>query len=232
MKPQLLLPMLFVAGAMGASALSCGTVASPGACVLNAGGQVQYTFSNFALAANSATGTQLVTGADIALNLTAGPGLGAVLSMTKIATAANPNVVFLANAGNTNSFSFTYNVAIAPLTPGSVQFIDPAEVMLNTSSFSGNGNAAVQFVIPGAPVCLAFSTSTADSCNLPAGATTSLPGLGNIVSISGNAGNASIGTFSNRLNASYSAAPAGVPEPATYALFAAGLAVIYRLRRR
>jgi hypothetical protein len=53
------------------------------------------------------------------------------------------------------------------------------------------------------------------------------------VNLSGNSGNVSIGTFTNTLNASFTPESSnGVPEPSTYAMFAPGLAAIYRLRRR
>lgn len=82
------------------------------------------------------------------------------------------------------------------------------------------------------PTCLATTTATLGSCTLPPGTTDSLTSIGNIVNLAGDNGNASIGTFTNTLNASFTPAANGVPEPATYALFAAGLAAIYRLRRR
>lgn len=233
MKRHLLLPILFLAGAMGASAISCGTVAVPGACVLNVGGQVQFTFSNFTFINGVATGTQPVTAADIGLNVNAGSGLSAVLSMNKLVTQANPNVVFLANANDTNSFIFSYEVAIAPLVPGTVLFINPTAVELVTSSFSNNGTGNVQFVTAGGPICLATTASPVDTCTLPPGTTNLLSSVGNIVNLSGNTGNASIGTFTNTLNASFTPETAnGVPEPSTYALMAAGLTAIYRLRRR
>lgn len=233
MKRHLLLPILFLAGALGASAVSCGTVAVPGACVLNVGGQVQFTFSNFTFINNAASGTEPVTGAEIGLNLNAGSGLSAVLSMNKIVTQANPNVVFLANSGDNSNFLFSYEVAIAPLVPGTVLFINPAEVELVTSSFSGNGSGSVQFTMAGGPICVAITTAPLDTCTLPPGTTNSLPSVGNIVNLSGNTGNVSIGTFTNTLNASFTPESSnGVPEPSTYAMFAAGLAAIYRLRRR
>ena len=52
------------------------------------------------------------------------------------------------------------------------------------------------------------------------------------MNLSGNSGNVSIGTFTNTLNASFTPETNTVPEPSTYAMFAAGLAAIYRLRRR
>ena len=232
MKRHLLLPILFVAGAMGASAISCGTVAVPGSCVLNVGGQVQFTFSNFTFVNGVASGTEPVTGDDIGLNLNAGSGLSAVLSMNKVVTQANPNAVFLANTNDTNSFIFSYEVAITPLAPGTVLFIDPAEVELVTSSSLNNGFGSVQFVMAGAPTCQALTSSPVDTCTLAPGTTNSLTSIGNILTLSGNTGNASIGTFTNTLNASFTPDTNNVPEPSTYALIAAGLAAIYRLRRR
>lgn len=213
--------------------MSCGTLAAPGSCVLNVGGQVQYTFSNFQLVVSNASGTEPVSGADVGLNLTAGSGLSAVMSFNKLVTQANPNVVFLANQNDTNAFSFSYSVSIAPLTAGTVLFIDPAEVELVTSSSSSNGFGAVQFALPSAPACQATTSSTTDVCTLPPGTTNSLPTLGNIVNLSGNSGNASIGTFTNTFNASFTPdQPSGVPEPSTYALIGAGLAAIFGMRGR
>ena len=232
MKRHLLLPILFLAGAMGASAVSCGTVAVPGACVLNVGGQVQFTFSNFTFANGVASGTQPITGADIGLNLNAGSGLSAVLSMNKVVTQANPNTVFVANSGNTNGFIFTYNVSVTPLGPGTVLFIDPTKVELVTRSSLNNGFGSVQFTTAGGPLCQALVSAPVANCTLPPGTTNSLTGVGNILSLSGNAGNVSIGTFTNTLNASFTPETNTVPEPSTYAMFAAGLAAIFRIRRR
>ncbi len=233
MKNQILIPILFLASAMGVSALACGTVASPTACVLNVGGQVQYTFSNFQIVASTASGTPAVSGADIGINVNSGGGLSAVLSFNKVVTGGNPNVVFLANAGNSNAFSFSYSASIAPLGAGTVLFIDPTGVELVTSSSSGNGLGSAQFVLAGGPLCLATTNSTSDSCTLPPGTTNNLPDAGNIVSLSGNTGNASIGTFTNLYNASFTAdEPAGVPEPSTYALIGAGLAAMWGMKRR
>ena len=233
MTRQILILILFLASALAASALNCGTVAAPGTCVLNVGGQVQYTFTNFQLVSSSASGTDAVSGADITINANSGLNLSAVLSFDKVVTGGNPNSVFLANASDTNNFIFSYGVSIAPLTPGTVLFINPAEVDIVQRSTAGNGFGSVQFSMPSAPACQATTTNQNDVCTLPAGVTDSMPSVGNIVVLSGNTGNVSIGVFTNTFNASFTAdQPSGVPEPSTYALIGAGLGAIYTMRRR
>lgn len=232
MKQSLFLPAVFLAAAGGAFAINCGTLAVPGSCVLNVNNQVQYTFSNFSLVQTSSNFAPTINSEDIGLTLVTGGGLSAILQVNKIVTTNNPNVVFLANSGGSAGFTFSYDVSIAPLAAGTVLFIEPASISMDLASASGNGSAVVQFIRSGAtPGCLVTVSLTSKDCDLPPGVNTSFV-AGNILSLTGNTGNASIGQFSDIFNASFTADTTGVPEPSTFALIGAGLAVLYRLRRR
>ena len=82
------------------------------------------------------------------------------------------------------------------------------------------------------PLCQAIVViEPQDVCTLPAGQFSSI-GPANIVQLSGNTGNVSIGSFTNLYNATFT--PTAVPEASTSALLCLGLAGIagYRLRRR
>jgi len=120
---------------------------------------------------------------------------------------------------------------------GTAAYSLPDNVNLLTSSTASTGQASVQLILnPSGPstTCQAFRNSgglTQGSCNLPAGLGATLA-VNQIIVLSGNTGNAAIGTWNNEIGSSFSAA--GVPEPSTYAFTALGIAVLGlgRLLRR
>ena len=122
--------------------------------------------------------------------MTSGGGNTALLTFSKV--SAPNGVVFLANAGQTSGFTFSYNVAIAPAVPAFVAYGTPFIVSIATGSRSGNGSGAVQLVV---------STPQAN-CTIAAGQPLTLS-PGNIVTLSGNAGNVSIGAFSNLFDTTF-----------------------------
>lgn len=179
-------------------AVSCGTVAAPLACSVNVGGVVKYTFSNFTLVSATASGgaTQY-TGADVAIDVASGGGNTGLLTFSKVSNASG--VVFLANAGGTTSFTFSYNIAIEAIGAAGVVFGSPFTVNLLTQSHVGNGSGVVQFIISGPGVsCTAITQtgSTTSNCVIPGSQPATLT-AGNISTLSGNTGNVSIGSFTN-----------------------------------
>lgn len=179
-------------------AVSCGTVAAPLACSVNVGGVVKYTFSNFTLVSATASGgaTQY-TGADVAIDVASGGGNTGLLTFSKVSNGSG--IVFLANAGGTTSFTFSYNIAIEAIGAAGVVFGSPFTVNLLTQSHVGNGSGVVQFIISGPGVsCTAITQtgSTTSNCVIPGSQPATLT-AGNISTLSGNTGNVSIGSFTN-----------------------------------
>lgn len=179
-------------------AVSCGTVAAPTACSVNVGGVVKYTFSNFLLvSANATGGATQYSGADIAIDVSSGGGNTGLLTFSKVSNASG--VVFSSNASSTTGFTFSYNIAIEPIGAAGVVFGSPFVVNLPLQSHSGNGSGIVQFIITGPGVSctgLALAGSTTSNCVIPGSQPATLT-AGNIMNLSGNAGNVSIGSFTN-----------------------------------
>lgn len=179
-------------------AVSCGTVAAPTTCAVNVGGVVKYTFSGFSFVTASASGggTQF-TGADIAIDVNSGGGNTGMLTFSKVSNASG--IVFFANAGGVTSFTFSYNVTIEAIGAAGVVFGSPFVVNLPQQSHAGNGSGVVQFIISPAGIsCTAVTLagSTQSSCVVP-GSQPATIGASNITTLSGNAGNVSIGSFTN-----------------------------------
>jgi len=220
--------------AIGQSApISCGTLASPTACSVQVGGQVEYVFSNFTLGLGNG-----YTAADVGISVGTGGGLTGLIEFTKVASPAG--VVFLANPGDSSGISFQYDLQINALQPGTVALEEPATVQIASSSATGTGFSTVQMIVSFNNVgesCLAIRNPggvTPDDCLLPPGTTDTVT-TGNIMSLSGGtSGNTSIGTFRNLYRATFTPESNGggggdtgaVPEPSTWALMGAGLGLL------
>jgi len=181
-------------------AVSCGTVAAPTACSVNVGGVVKYTFSNFTLVnSTSSGGASTYVAGDIAIDVASGGGNTGLLTFSKLSGSPTPGIVFLANAGGTTSFTFTYSVTIEALGAAGVMFGSPFVVNLPLQSHAGNGSGTVQFILSGPGVSctgLALAGNTQSDCVVPGSQPASIL-AGNIMTLSGNAGNVSIGSFTN-----------------------------------
>ncbi len=226
-KPILSTLLLTLAVQTSGWAASCGTVAAPTACTLSLNGNTQVTASNFNLAVSS--GSTQYQASDILIDILAGGGGIFQLQFSKNASGPTPGVVFLANPGDTAAFSFTYDLALAPLVPGATQFTG-ATVQI-TESAVGNGFAAVQLSISGMPsTCQATTSTNSVSCVLPPGSASSYT-PGNILQLAGNSGNASILNFRNIFDTSFTASNTAVPEPGSFALLSLGLTSLLWIRR-
>lgn len=222
--PGLLLLTMLVAAEVRAA--SCGTVAAPTACTITVGGTVTYTFTGFALPLSSASGGGTSFGAaDINIDVSSGGGLAAVLTFSK--NSANPGVVFFVNAGQTSGFTVSYSASIRPAGPGIIAYGPLFAVDLNPASSTGNAFGAVQFGIPGAPVCQAVIgvAGSHKDCTIPAGQPLTLS-AGSIVSMSGNTGNASMLGFTNRFDATFAYRPLDVDGNGSYDALSDGLMLL------
>ena len=180
-------------------AVSCGSVAVPTTCTVSVANKVKYTFSGFSLANSTAAGGgNLYVAADIGIDVASGGGNTGLLTFNKITGSPTVGVVFLANAGNTSGIVVTYNVTIEPLGFAGVMFGSPFTVSLVQQSHLGTGTGSVQFIPTSGVSCqaIALSGSTQSNCVVPGGQPVTLS-AGYILSMSGNTGNVSIGSFSN-----------------------------------
>lgn len=236
MKKYSYLALSLFSTAMAVSAAPCGTVASPTTCIVSVGGTVQYAFSNFQFLASNATGGALeFTGGDIGIDVASGGGLSGLLTFSFDPDGPTNAAAFFANAGGTTSFTFSYDVVLSALQPGTVSFTDPTSVSLLQQSHLNTGLGSVQMIVtnpPNGESCQATTNDAQDSCALPLNTTNSLT-TGNILVVSGNGGNASIGSFRNLYNAQFTPdRVAEAPEPSSFALLGLGLVALKFARRK
>ncbi|MFN7937817.1 MAG: PEP-CTERM sorting domain-containing protein [Bryobacteraceae bacterium] len=231
-----LLGSAFLAIALAAPgfAATCGTVESPTACSITVGGNTTYTVSNFVFGSSSSTGNGLdYQNGDINVDISTGGGNTLLMTFSKNSQGPTPGVVFLANAGDSSSFSFTYDVALSAAIPGTVAFTTPDIVSFGTSSAVSNGFSVDQMILSdgvNGTTCSAVRNSnglTQGTCNTLPANLTNLLRVSNITTLNGgNTGsNTSIGTINNLIAATFTAEETPtVPEPSSLALIAAGLA--------
>lgn len=214
--------MVFGLGANSASAVSCGTVASPTACSVVSGGMTDFSASNFQfLVTNANGGAFLYQAGDISVDIASLGGGAAELTFTKTANTPNAGTVFFVNPGQNSGFTFSYDLAITPAVPGVVDYTNLGVEF--TQSHTQNALASVQAIV--APVnCNVFTSSTSNSCPLSSQPTTIT--AGNIVTMTGNTGNTSILNFTNRFDTRFV-----VPEPSQCGMIAMAF-VGLQFRRR
>ncbi|MBI2687652.1 MAG: PEP-CTERM sorting domain-containing protein [Acidobacteria bacterium] len=230
--------MTLAAAAVSLCGATCGTVAAPLTCTVNVGVNLLYTFGGFSVSA--ASGSHIYTGADIAIDVATGGGNTGLLTFSKVVNANGSS--FLANPGESSSFTFTYTAAVSAVNPGTAAFGTPGIVNIGQANANGTGLGAVQMLLlnpPNATSCQAFinsASTTQGVCNaLPPG-TTNVLTVGDIVTLSAGNGtgtnNVGVLSFSNLLSATFSAAPAGgdVPEPSTWVTLGIGLAGIATIK--
>jgi len=216
---------------------SCGTLLSPTPCSITVGGQVTYTVGNFNWGASNATGGgNTYQPGDVDIDIATGGGLTLSLTFSKLSGGPTPGIVFLANAGQTSAFSFTYDVTLSAAIPGTAAFTTPNIVNFTQSSATNSGFTSVQMILSGAPTsCSAVRNSsgpTQGNCtSLPPGLGATLS-MGSIASLTGGptGSNTSMNGFTNLLDATFTPS-AGVPEPGTWLTMGLGLAALPLLRR-
>ncbi|MEP7362900.1 MAG: PEP-CTERM sorting domain-containing protein [Acidobacteriota bacterium] len=227
-----------MAAALQGAAIDCGTLASPVACSVQVKGTMEYVFSNFQLVVGNGYAEE-----DFAISVGTGGGGTGLIEFAKV--AASNGTVFFANAGQTKSFTVSYDVTVNAILPGTAAFDPQSIVSFGPSSANSNGFAALQMILTNPPdgvSCIAIrnlASVTQGICNtLPLNTTNALT-IGDLGTLNGQSGNVSFGSFTNLLSASFTPAdvvdpPTGeVPEPSTWAMLGTGLAaVVIRGRKR
>jgi len=205
-------------------------------CTLDVGGNFLYTFDNFVYVpiAGSGGGHSYV-GGDVAIDLSSGGANLANITFSKVPNTPTAGLSFFANIDEFAGVRFTYDVTLTPILPGTVAFTGDQLVSYN-ESFASNGSPALQMIIANPPTgesCNVSPSDDTDECALPAG-TTNFLNTGNILTLTGNSGNAAVLNFSNVYNAQFTAdtGGSGIPEPSTWVMMGVGLAALPLLRKK
>ena len=227
---------LALAGAPMAMALACGTIAAPLACTVNIGGNFTYTFDNFQFINTPGIGGgKTYAPDDVTINVGPGGGNVAIITFTKTTVSTNTGTTFFANSGETSGVRFSYDITLNSIVPGTAQFTGQPVVEYNAQGL-GNGNPSLQMIVtnpPNGESCQALLSVAEGFCDLPT-ATTNFLRTGDLLTIFGGTGtaNATVLSYTNVYDATFTAGVAEAPEPSTWLMLGAGLAAIARLRRR
>ncbi len=200
----LALAMLALLFSPASHAVSCGNIAVPLACSVTVGGVVKYTFSSFTLisSGSSGAGANIYAAGDIAVDVGTGAGNAGLLTFSKLSTGPTPGGVFFTNSGQTSSFAFSYIVSVEPAGSAGVTYGSPFVVNLTQQSHTNNATGAVQMVAGMLSAPCQTVTGQANSfanCVVVAGQPAAIT-AGNIVVLTGNTGNVSLGPVTNQFN--------------------------------
>ncbi|MEO8027120.1 MAG: PEP-CTERM sorting domain-containing protein [Bryobacteraceae bacterium] len=226
---------LLLTGAGTAFATSCGTIANPTGCSITVGsGSTTFAFTSFQLASSASSGGgNVYQGADISIDLATGGGTTAILTFTKNSSGPTPNSVFFVNPTQASAFTVTYSLNVSAGMPGTVNLLSTTNSFVESHATNGapQNQEIVEIMLVGTSCIVNPAVGSSTTCVLPSA---TLANVGNILTLAGNSGNASVLQFSNLFAASFIADTGGgaVPEPGTYGLMGAGLAVLGLLRRR
>jgi hypothetical protein len=224
--------VLVLAGAVDALAVPCGTLAAPTPCSITVG-NITFTVSDFQFGTSNASGGGTAYAADdVSIILS---DFGSIAALTFSEAQLGAGLDFAVTAGQASAFNFTYDITISAAVPGTVSYDTPFLLNFTLAETTGNGAAATQLIVPGAPVCQRTTIGgNSTACAIPAQGSLTINNVGMALSLVANTGTAGVAGFFHTINADFTAAapvPA-LPAPAMVLLVTAIIAVALSFMRR